>query len=387
MTSTTPNSHPRLPETPLPTYPVDINHGLHFELFSIGALLDQTRPVKKTRAAQAGGLKALAREELGPAAFQILETPAPPEVTSTWASTLAARAVAKTESSMRKLPKEKRRDYEGLSGDTFEQEGVFNSGGKSKMFRGRRGSEAGKEEKKGGADAVTVAAAAGESGRSWDEEERQRWEEARQDARRSAAVDAFLRASSASEGGGGGGGSGTRRKRRGRGRTGAQPAVLRSEEREDRNHRSAVFTPRRVAGGGAGGDEEGDGGDGGRPPLRQSPRSLRSTSSLSEEEQKEVDDGESSEGKSAEEEGGVRDGAVLALDMEGLVADLRAQEGEAVARIEALRSQVGGGLHRVGAAVVIVSVFRSRPAALSNCRRSSGPRFFLFCRLMRSLVV
>ncbi|CAN0150790.1 unnamed protein product, partial [Ectocarpus sp. 12 AP-2014] len=46
-------------------------------------------------AKKAGGLKALAREELGPAAFQILTTPAPPEVTSTWMSTAVASKTTK----------------------------------------------------------------------------------------------------------------------------------------------------------------------------------------------------------------------------------------------------------------------------------------------------
>ncbi|CAM9146055.1 unnamed protein product, partial [Hapterophycus canaliculatus] len=65
-----------------------------------------------------------------------------------------------------------------------------------------------------------------------------------------------------------------------------------------------------------------------------------SSSSEEEAERAEKAGGaERSKGESAEKERGDREGTDLALDMEGLVADLRAQEGETVSRIEALRSQ------------------------------------------------
>ncbi|CAM9767073.1 unnamed protein product, partial [Scytosiphon promiscuus] len=261
--------------------------------------------MQQIRAARADGLKSLAREELGPAAFRILETPAPPAATSTWASTMAAGALTKMDISKATANEVRRRDRDAFDGDTHEEDSGSSRGGESMISR--RGREAGVvEAKREGADAEAVAA--GETDRNRHEEERQRWEEAREDARRSAAIDAFLRASSASAA----------------------------------KNISAVSTSRKTAAGGLGEDEKedgvGHGGDGGKVALHQQRRGGRS---LREEEQEETGgakDDESSE-ESAGKEGAGGEGAALALDMEELVADLRAREGETVSRIEALRSQ------------------------------------------------
>lgn len=194
------------------------------------------------------------------------------------------------------------------------------------------------EEEDQDGDSRSVHGAAEEHG-----EER---EEAQEDASRTAAINAFLRAGSTSGGGatgtasaGNGGRYGTHNRRR------AQAALMLSVERGVRTgsmgsssssapQRPSSERDRREPTKAQVEDTNRRGSTDGGPPSLQVQRSRQSMGSGQQE------DGEGSGGKGGDKE--VKES--VAVDIEGLAEDLMAREGEAVRRIEALRSQVGLGV-------------------------------------------
>ncbi|CAM9398116.1 unnamed protein product, partial [Ectocarpus sp. 8 AP-2014] len=306
-------------------------------------------------AKQAGGLKALAREELGPAAFQILTTPAPPEVTSTWMSTAVASKTTKT-------PKPKPSRTKASKGKPSGSDEPSRSHGDDNDNQDKRGdrNDGSKTPRSSGSPAESEEEASAGGG---DDDTNDEQREAREDAGRSAAISAFLRAASAGGRGadhpsmarsGGGGGARGERKR-------AQAAAPLSTSGKA-GVSAASAGKSRASGKGFPGSRRRHHDDNahGRLSVRQR-RGLTSSSTErgkehgarrgragedegsgtgSEEQGDEQDDSEEeSVGEGEEEEEEEEEDQSVALDMEGLVADLRAREGEAVSRIEALRSQ------------------------------------------------
>ncbi|CAM9113312.1 unnamed protein product [Ectocarpus sp. 13 AM-2016] len=190
-----------------------------------------------------------------------------------------------------------------------------------------------------------------------DDEER----EAREDAGRSAAISAFLRAAPAggrdadhpamARSGGGGGARGERKRARG-----AAPLSTSGKAGVS----AASVGKSRASGKGFSGSRgrHHDGDAHGRLSVRQRGGLTLSSTERGKEHcvgrgragdnegsgtgsEKEGDEQDDSEGKNGGEGEGEEDeeDQSVALDMEGLVADLRAREGEALSRIDALRSQ------------------------------------------------
>ncbi|CBN73772.1 hypothetical protein Esi_0007_0016 [Ectocarpus siliculosus] len=311
---------------------------------------------KKVCAKQAGGLKALAREELGPAAFQILTTPAPPEVTSTWMSTAVASKTTKT-------PKPKPSRTKASKGKRSGSDEPSRSHGDDNNNQDKRGdrNDGSKTPRSSGSPAESPGEASAGGG---DDDTNDEQREAREDAGRSAAISAFLRAASAGGRGadhpsmarsGGGGGARVERKR-------AQAAAPLSTSGKAGVSAASAGKSRASGKGFPGSRRRHHDGDAhGRLSVRQR-RGLTSSSTErgkehgarrgragedegsgtgSEEQGDEQDDSEEDSGGEREGEGEEEEeeDQSVALDMEGLVADLRAREGEAVSRIEALRSQ------------------------------------------------
>ncbi|CAM9159620.1 unnamed protein product [Ectocarpus sp. 12 AP-2014] len=205
---------------------------------------------------------------------------------------------------------------------------------------------------------IQEEASAGVGEDETDDEQR----EAREDAGRSAAISAFLRAAPAggrgadhpamARSGGGGGARGERKRARGAaplstsGKAGVSaapagksrasgkgfPGSRRRHQDDDAHGRLSVRQRKGLtlsstergkehgAGRGRAGENEGSG-------------------TGSEEQGDEQDDSDEKSGGEGEEEEEEEEDQSVALDMEGLVADLRAREGEALSRMEELRSQ------------------------------------------------
>eukprot|EP00903_Cladosiphon_okamuranus_P008521 g8183.t3 len=279
--------------------------------------------MQQVRAEQAGGLAAFARGELGPAAFQILATPAPPEVASTW----WPKARGNNAESKSRAPGRKRRGSSDVIGtsrardEEVDDHDCDNDDG-STSFRDGDG-----RAKDGTAEARD------ENDDDDDDDGEQR--EARDDMSRSAAVAAFLGGSAAA------GRTATpatarafarnNASRRRRGQVLVSPSVTEGDRevggfsatQGETSKKQEKRAPERVrrenskshGGGGGGGRYE-------RATLRQARGLSRSGS---------TEDEESGEEEKREES--------VALDVEELVADLRERDGEVVSRIEALRSQ------------------------------------------------
>lgn len=339
---------------------------------------------KKVCAKQAGGLKALAREELGPAAFQILTTPAPPEVTSTWMSTAVASKTTKPPKSKPSISKASKGKRSG-SDEPSRSHGDDNN---NQDKRGDRNDGSKTPRSSGSPNASQEEASAGGGEDDTDDEQR----EAREDAGRSAAISSFLRTASAggrgadhpamARGGGGGGARGERKRAQaaaplstsgkagvsaasvGKSRASGKgfPGSRRRHHDDDAHGRLSVRQRRGLtlsstergnehgAGRGGAGEDEGSG-------------------TGSEEQGDEQDDSEEESGGEGEEE---EEDQSVALDMEGLVADLRAREGEAVSRIEALRSQVGSEIDRSSPSRCERSNPLRRQLLLSRASRKDG---------------
>ncbi|CAM9717142.1 unnamed protein product [Ectocarpus sp. 6 AP-2014] len=186
--------------------------------------------------------------------------------------------------------------------------------------------------------------------------------EAREDAGRSAAISVFLRAASAGGQGadhpsmarsGGGGGARVERKRAqaaappatsgkagvsassaGKSRASGKgfPGSRRRHHDDDAHGRLSVRQRRGLT---SSSTERGKGHGARRGRAGED----EGSGTGSEEQGDEQDDSEEESGGEGEEEEEEEEDQSVALDMEGLVADLRAREGEAVSRIEALRSQ------------------------------------------------
>eukprot|EP00752_Nemacystus_decipiens_P008065 g7209.t1 len=301
--------------------------------------------MQQIRAEHAGGLTALARGELGPAAFQILATPVPPGVISAWASKASRKSAGESSPSTSKRPGRKRRGSSNIS-ETTSTEGEEIE---EEEERGQRDDDDGGSTNfhDGGRKATDGPAGEAKDNNNDESNDDDEQQEATEDMIRSQAIASFLQGSATTTRGAVGlatASGGARRnafKRRGA-QVLASPSPSSSESGGDTDDSSS--TPRerpsrkqdKNAPARARIDKtRSDSGGGGHD--RDSRRQMRRSRLSSAGGDREGDEsGGTEEDESGEDE---RREESVALDVEQLVVDLREREGEVLSRIEALRSQ------------------------------------------------